>query len=81
MPGGGLDRKQDLLAHILTVEHLTAASCVMVGDRLHDIEAAKTNAMRSIGALWGYGGRDELEQAGADAIATVPDEVVTLAER
>jgi phosphoglycolate phosphatase len=80
IPGGTLDRKQDLLVHILAVEHLTAPSCVMVGDRLHDIEAAKSNAIRSIGALWGYGGRDELEQAGADAIATVPDEVVTLAE-
>jgi phosphoglycolate phosphatase len=81
VPGGGLDRKQDLLANILEVEHLTAASCVMVGDRLHDIEAAKANTIRSIGALWGYGGRDELEQAGADAIAAAPEEVATLAER
>jgi phosphoglycolate phosphatase len=81
IPGGGLDRKQDLLANILEVEHLTAASCVMLGDRLHDIEAAKANAIHSIGALWGYGGRDELEQAGADAIATAPEQVVTLAER
>jgi phosphoglycolate phosphatase len=80
IPGGALDRKQDLLAHILAVEHLTASSCVMVGDRFHDIEAAKFNAVRSIGALWGYGGRNELEQAGADAIATSPEEVVTLAE-
>jgi phosphoglycolate phosphatase len=81
IPGGGLDRKQDLLEHILGVEHLTAATCVMLGDRFHDIEAAKANAIRSIGALWGYGGRHELEQAGADAIATVPGEVVALAER
>ncbi len=81
VPDGSLDRKQDLLANILKVEHLTAAACVMLGDRLHDIEAANANAMRSIGALWGYGGRDELEQAGADAIATVPDEVVALAKR
>lgn len=81
IPDGTLDRKQDLLVHILAAEHLTAASCVMVGDRLHDIEAAKANAMRSIGALWGYGGRAELEQAGADAIAAIPAEVVTLAKR
>lgn len=79
IPGGALDHKQDLLAHILAVEHLAAATCVMVGDRLHDVEAAKFNAIRSIGALWGYGGRDELEQAGADAIAAVPGDVVTLA--
>jgi phosphoglycolate phosphatase len=74
-PAGGLDRKQDLLAHILNVEHFEAASCTMLGDRLHDIEAAKANAIRSIGALWGYGGRDELEHAGADAIAATPGDV------
>jgi phosphoglycolate phosphatase len=51
----------------------------MLGDRLHDIEAAKANAIRSIGALWGYGGRDELEQAGADAIAATPGEAEKLA--
>lgn len=79
VPGGGLDRKQDLLAHILTEEHFAAGDCVMLGDRYHDIEAAKANAIRSIGALWGYGGRAELEKAGADAIASVPAEVVPLA--
>jgi phosphoglycolate phosphatase len=75
-PGGGLDRKQDLLAHILDVEHFSASACVMLGDRYHDIEAAKANSIRSIGALWGYGGRSELETAGADAIAEVPGDVV-----
>lgn len=77
-PGGALDRKQDLLAHILTVERFAADACVMLGDRLHDIEAANANAIRSIGALWGYGGREELEAAGASAIAAAPGEVVTL---
>jgi phosphoglycolate phosphatase len=75
-PGGGLDRKQDLLAHILDAEHFSASACVMLGDRYHDIEAAKANSIRSIGALWGYGGRSELETAGADAIAEVPGDVV-----
>jgi phosphoglycolate phosphatase len=77
-PGGGLDRKQDLLAHILVTEHFDAATCVMLGDRLHDIEAAKANTIRSIGALWGYGGQVELEQAGADAIAVTPGDVPRL---
>jgi phosphoglycolate phosphatase len=78
-PGGGLDLKQDLLAHILNVEHFMADACIMLGDRLHDIEAAKVNAIRSIGALWGYGGREELETAGAGAIAATPADVVPLA--
>ncbi len=78
LPGGGLDHKHDLLAHILSVERFPAEACVMLGDRLHDIEAAKRNAIPSIGALWGYGGREELEAAGAGAIAAVPDDVARI---
>jgi len=45
-----------------------------VGDRLHDIEGAKQNGLSSIGVLYGYGSREELENAGADEIAaTVAD--------
>jgi phosphoglycolate phosphatase len=71
-PGGGLDRKGDLLADILGREGFSPTDTVMLGDRLHDIEAARANRLRSIGAAWGYGGRAELEAAGADAIAVVP---------
>jgi phosphoglycolate phosphatase len=74
-PGGGLDNKQDLLAHILTREGFAAGQTVMLGDRLHDIHAAQANHLRSIGALWGYGGRAELEAAGAGAIAVTPQAV------
>jgi phosphoglycolate phosphatase len=76
--GGALDAKTDLLAHIIEAEQLATSACVMIGDRYHDIEAAKANTMRSVGALWGYGSRAELTEAGADAIAATPAEVVTL---
>jgi phosphoglycolate phosphatase len=71
-PGGGLDNKDDLLAHVLTHEGFAPTDAVMVGDRVHDIHAARANHVRSIGAAWGYGGRAELEAAGADAIAALP---------
>ncbi len=45
------------------------ATVVMVGDRKHDVEGAKNNGLQSIGVLYGYGDRPELEQAGADTIA------------
>ena len=48
---------------------------VMVGDRHHDIDGAKKNGMRSVGVLFGYGTRAELEGAGADAIAETVDEL------
>lgn len=42
---------------------------VMVGDRSDDILGAKSHAIASVGVLYGYGTRAELEQAGAGAIA------------
>lgn len=78
LPGGGLDEKYDLLAHILTTEGLSASDAVMVGDRLHDMHAAQRNDIHGIGVLWGYGGREELLRAGAAAIAAHPSEVARL---
>jgi phosphoglycolate phosphatase len=78
LPGGGLDDKQDLLAEILRVEGYNPAQTTMVGDRLHDIHAAKANRLRSIGVLWGYGGETELQAAGADILAETPAELLTL---
>jgi phosphoglycolate phosphatase len=76
VPDGSLDDKKDLLAEILRVEGYAAASTTMIGDRLHDIHAAKANMLRSIGVLWGYGGQAELREAGADIIVAAPSEVV-----
>jgi phosphoglycolate phosphatase len=77
LPGGGLDDKKDLLAEILRVEGYAPATTTMVGDRLHDIHAAQANALRSIGVLWGYGGRAELQESGADLIVATPAEIVS----
>ena len=41
----------------------------MVGDRSHDIIGAKKNGIDCAGVLFGYGSREELEEAGADFIA------------
>lgn len=78
-PGGGLDEKHDLLAHILAREPMGTAGAIMVGDRLHDIHAAQANSLPSIGVLWGYGGEAELTQAGADHLAATPADVVRVA--
>ncbi|MDD3913033.1 MAG: HAD family hydrolase [Methanocorpusculum sp.] len=42
---------------------------VMIGDRMHDILGAKYASIDSIGVLFGYGTKEELENAGADIIA------------
>jgi phosphoglycolate phosphatase len=68
VPGGALDHKPELLAHILSEHKLPPSHSLMVGDRRHDISGAHAVGMRGLGVLWGYGTRDELETAGADQL-------------
>jgi phosphoglycolate phosphatase len=47
----------------------------MWGDRKHDVLAASRHAIPTIGALWGYGGADELREAGAAVLCASPSAV------
>jgi len=69
---GRLGDKAELLAHLLTMERLAAPGVVMVGDRHADVLAARANGVRAVGVLWGYGSREELLAAGADAVCAAP---------
>jgi phosphoglycolate phosphatase len=73
--GGRFQDKADLVAHILESEGLEADDCCMWGDRKHDVIAASRYGIPTIGALWGYGGADELRAAGAVALCKSPSEV------
>ncbi|MBD5155087.1 MAG: HAD family hydrolase [Oscillibacter sp.] len=48
---------------------------VMVGDRRHDVAGARETGLPCIGVLYGYGGREELEKAGAAFIAEDMDQL------
>ncbi len=67
---GTRNDKGELLAYALDRLGLEAANCVMVGDRHHDIDAAKAVGMASVAVSWGYGLPGE--HAGADGICTDP---------
>jgi phosphoglycolate phosphatase len=73
--GGRFQDKADLVAHILEIERLEAADCCMWGDRKHDVIAARRHGIPTIGALWGYGGADELRAAGAAVLCESPSRV------
>jgi phosphoglycolate phosphatase len=62
---GRLEDKAELIAHLLEAEGLQPDGVCMVGDRKHDVLAAAAHGIPTIGVLWGFGGRDELESAGA----------------
>ena len=51
---------------------------VMVGDRKHDVEGAINNGLQSIGVLYGYGDRPELEKEGATVIAESVEQLRTI---
>lgn len=48
----------------------------LVGDRVHDVTGAHAHRLRAFGALWGYGGRAELEAAGADVLLERPADLL-----
>ena len=73
---GRLDDKVALLAHLAATERLDASRATMVGDRSHDVRAARLNGARAVGVLWGYGSAEEF--AGADAIVGSPAELVAV---
>ncbi len=70
--------KSAVIAYVCDIYRLDPADTIMIGDRHHDIEGATQNGLRSIGVLWGYGGRDELLKAGADALAEKPADLISL---
>jgi phosphoglycolate phosphatase len=47
----------------------------MVGDRRFDVEGGAANGLPTVGALWGFGSRDELTAAGATVLAAAPAEL------
>ncbi|ULL01429.1 HAD hydrolase-like protein [Bradyrhizobium sp. I71] len=75
VPGGKLDHKPELLAHILSEENVFASYGLMAGDRRHDIAGAHAVEMRGLGVLWGYGSREELESSGADQLVERPSDL------
>ena len=76
--GGRLDDKAELVRELLSRRGLRTDSSVMVGDRWHDIRAARENGLRSVGVTYGYGTKVELKNAKADHIIGSPDAIEEL---
>lgn len=76
---GSRSTKTDVIRYVLKSNQITEpGKTVMVGDRKHDIEGAKNNGITSIGVLYGYGSKTELQKAGADFLASDIKELMML---
>ena len=78
--GASMDEKRvkkgDVIAYAMEMAGIKdAKEAVMVGDREHDILGAAQNSMDCVGVLFGYGSRQELEEAGAKRIAATVEEL------
>ena len=65
------DRKNkiDVLKYAIENGNVDTAKAVMIGDRFYDVTGALHFGIDSVGLLYGYGSRQELEDAGATYIA------------
>ncbi len=51
---------------------------VMIGDRSHDMIGAEKAGIHSLGVLYGYGTKEELENAGAELTAETPAQIAEM---
>ena len=90
---GRISKKADVIADLLErLGDVDRKNVLMIGDRDQVpcsssvqcspscvINGAKANGLRSLGVLWGYGSKEELQGAGADALAAEPSEIPAIA--
>lgn len=81
--GAGMDEKRthkdEVIAYAMErMDIRDKEKVIMIGDREYDVIGAKKNGVRSMGVLFGFGSRKELETAGADYIAETPEEIKSL---
>lgn len=76
---GGADASVGRITKAQVIEDVLARAGVtdrsqvlMIGDRNNDVLGAHQAGIKCLGALWGYGSRKELEEAGADRFAETP---------
>ena len=72
------NKKGDVIKYAMEKGGFTSDGAVMIGDREHDVFGAKENGIDTIGVLYGYGSRDELERAGAMHIAQTVEDIFAL---
>ena len=71
--------KEAVIAYLLE-ESGEKGNMVMVGDTKFDVLGAKHHGIPAIGVSWGYGKVEDMEAAGAAAIAHTPQELLQLIE-
>ncbi len=60
---------------------LKKEECIYIGDTSTDMLTGKSAGLYTVGVLWGFRKRDELEDNGADAIISHPSELLNIIDK
>ena len=74
---GTRSHKADVITYLLSLAG-DVGQTLMVGDTAYDVIGAAEHGIPTIGVCWGYGTVQDMEAAGAMAIAHTMEEMVTL---
>ena len=78
-PDNTVITKAEILRHLLDTEpRMVPVETIMVGDMDLDVIGARTNGIRSIAVLYGYGKRDDILASEPDFTAETVSELVSL---
>lgn len=72
--------KDQVIAKVMREFSLQTDDTIMVGDRSYDVDGARENGLACVGVLYGYGDRNELENAKASHIVNSVTELKKLLE-
>lgn len=75
LPGVPTKPDPTLLHRLMERMGASQEDTLFVGDSNVDIQTAKHGGLTSCGVLWGFRSRQELEQEGADYLASTPEEL------
>ena len=76
---GSISTKAQVVERALTLLSVKdRKSAVLVGDRMHDVEGARSCGIDCVGVTFGFGGLQELQQAGAKYIVQDFAELIQL---
>lgn len=79
----GYPVKPDPTLVLKTIEHfgVKKEECLYIGDTSTDVETSKNAGIFSVGVTWGFRGRKELEESGADLVVDRPEEILEYIEK
>ena len=81
VPGGVLKPNPATVLSVMEQFGASCEECLYVGDTSTDMQTGKNAGLYTIGVLWGFRGREELLENGADLLMEEPRELYDCVER